>query len=103
MISVIAPLTQAGLNPARDFGPRLFAYFAGWGPIAIPGPRGGFFTVYILSPIIGGLIGAAGYEFLLRPAMILDGQAAKATEAMSGLWWPCLLRSLQRGVNDRRP
>ncbi len=26
IISIIAPLTQAGLNPARDFSPRLFAY-----------------------------------------------------------------------------
>ena len=31
LISVIAPLTQACFNPARDFGPRLFAFFAGWG------------------------------------------------------------------------
>ena len=68
LISVIAPLTQAGFNPARDFGPRLVAYLAGYGKIAIPGPRGGFFTVYILSPIVGGLIGGLIYDFVIRPA-----------------------------------
>jgi glycerol uptake facilitator protein len=68
LIAVIAPLTQAGFNPARDFGPRLFAYFAGWGRIAIPGPRGGFFTVYILSPIVGGLVGGLIYDWVIRPA-----------------------------------
>ena len=36
IISILAPLTQAGLNPARDFGPRLFSYFAGWGRAAFP-------------------------------------------------------------------
>jgi len=66
IISIIAPLTQAGLNPARDFGPRLVSYLFGWGEIAIPGPRGGFFTVYILSPIIGGLFGATVYQTLVR-------------------------------------
>ncbi len=33
LISILAPLTQACFNPARDFGPRLFAYFAGWGSV----------------------------------------------------------------------
>jgi glycerol uptake facilitator protein len=57
IISVIAPLTQAGLNPARDLGPRLVSYFLGWGDIAIPGPRGGWLTVYVLAPMVGALVG----------------------------------------------
>jgi glycerol uptake facilitator protein len=67
LISVIAPLTQACFNPARDFGPRLVAYFAGWGRIALP--RGlGFLTVYILSPIAGAVAGGGLYLGVLRPA-----------------------------------
>ncbi len=70
LISVIAPLTQACFNPARDFGPRLFAYGAGWGEAAIPGPNGrGFVTVYILAPILGGLTGGGFYQRVLRPQM----------------------------------
>jgi glycerol uptake facilitator protein len=57
IISVIAPLTQAGLNPARDLGPRVVAYFLGWGEIAIPGPRGGWLTVYVIGPMLGALLG----------------------------------------------
>jgi glycerol uptake facilitator protein len=68
LISVIAPLTQACFNPARDFGPRLVAFFAGWGPIALPGPRGlGFLTVYILAPTVGAVAGGGLYLRLLRP------------------------------------
>jgi glycerol uptake facilitator protein len=68
LICIIAPLTQACFNPARDFGPRLFAYLAGWGDVAIPGPNGaGFFTVYILAPIVGGVLGGSIYTHLIRP------------------------------------
>ena len=66
IISVVAPLTQAGLNPARDFGPRLVSYFLGWGEIAIPGPREGFFAVYIVAPIVGALIGGGVYRLIAR-------------------------------------
>ncbi|MEM9295798.1 MAG: MIP family channel protein [Planctomycetota bacterium] len=69
IICIVAPLTQAGLNPARDFGPRLVAYFTGWGDIAIPGPRGGFFYVYILGPLVGGIAGGAAYEALIAPGL----------------------------------
>jgi glycerol uptake facilitator protein len=80
LICVIAPLTQACFNPARDFGPRLVAWAAGWGPIAIPGPNGsGFFTVYIVAPIAGAVAGGGLYTLLLRPclpAAVPEGRAA---------------------------
>jgi glycerol uptake facilitator protein len=67
LICVLAPLTQACFNPARDFGPRLFAYFAGWREVAIPGPNGrGFLTVYILAPIVGALAGAGVYQLVFH-------------------------------------
>ncbi len=64
IISVLAPLSQAGLNPARDFGPRLIALAAGWGDIAIPGPQGGWLLVYILAPMVGALIGGGVYRLV---------------------------------------
>ncbi|MGH2541653.1 MAG: aquaporin, partial [Ardenticatenaceae bacterium] len=64
LISLFAPLTQAGWNPARDFGPRIIAFFAGWGDIAIPAPSNGFW-VYIVGPLVGGPVGAAVHELLL--------------------------------------
>ena len=69
LISVIAPLTQACFNPARDFGPRLFTFFAGWGPIAIPGRGPGlpFLTVYILAPTLGAVLGGGLCARLLYP------------------------------------
>ena len=65
IISVLAPLTQAGLNPARDLGPRLFALLAGWGPIALPGPNG-LWWAYIAGPLLGGPIGATLYDLTIR-------------------------------------
>lgn len=68
-ICLVAPLTQAGLNPARDFGPRLVAWIFGWGAAAFPDQSGGFFFVYILAPVAGAL--AAGWLFtnIIEPLM----------------------------------
>ena len=71
LIALFAPLTQAGWNPARDFGPRIVAYFAGWGDIAIPGPSAGFWA-YILGPLVGGPLGALAYETLIRRGLRED-------------------------------
>lgn len=68
LISLFAPITQAGWNPARDFGPRIVAALAGWGDIAIPGPRSGFW-VYILGPLVGAPVGAAIWDYIVRPGL----------------------------------
>ena len=69
IISVIAPLTQAGLNPARDLSPRMFAYFAGWKDAVFPDSHGGFLTVYVLAPITGGILAALLFEKIIKPIM----------------------------------
>jgi glycerol uptake facilitator protein len=69
IISVIAPLTQAGLNPARDFSPRLFSMLAGWGKAALPDRSYGFFTVYILSPVLGGMAASSFFTGVVEPLM----------------------------------
>ena len=67
LISVIAPLTQACFNPARDMGPRTVAYIAGWGEIAVPGPNGwGMLLVYVVAPILGAVLGGGVNEGLAR-------------------------------------
>ena len=67
IIFFVAPLTQAGLNPARDFGPRLVAWLMGWGDAALPDAVGGWFWVYILAPIVGGAVAALLFKYILEP------------------------------------
>jgi glycerol uptake facilitator-like aquaporin len=54
LIAVLAPVTQCGLNPARDFGPRVVAWLAGWKSVAFRK-----WWVYVLAPLIGAPVGAA--------------------------------------------
>jgi glycerol uptake facilitator protein len=56
------------INPARDLGPRLLAWIAGWGDLAVPG-NGAWFSGYlwvpILGPLIGGIIGVLVYDLFI--------------------------------------
>ena len=69
VICLVAPLTQAGLNPARDFAPRLVALIFGWGKWAFPDNIGGFFWVYILAPIVGGVLAGVVFTKVIEPLM----------------------------------
>jgi len=57
IITMVAPLTGAGLNPARDLGPRLVSSYVGWGSIAWTS-----WWVYTVGPLLGGVLGGALYR-----------------------------------------
>src|SRR5262249_23484562 len=52
------------INPARDFGPRLFTAIAGWG-IDVFRVNNFYFWVPIVGPLIGGPLGAGIYDLLI--------------------------------------
>src|ERR1700744_106554 len=64
------------INPARDLGPRLFAWAQGWGKIAFPGDYGNvntYFWIPIVGPLLGGAIGAFVYDLLIRGGLLSRG------------------------------
>ncbi|KLV07468.1 glycerol uptake facilitator GlpF [Photobacterium aquae] len=52
----LGPLTGFAMNPARDFGPKFFAFLAGWGDIALTGGKD---IPYMIVPILAPIFGAA--------------------------------------------
>jgi glycerol uptake facilitator len=54
------------INPARDFGPRLFCFFSGWGSQALPAPEN-YWWVPIAGPLLGGVAGGGLYQSVIRP------------------------------------
>uniref|UniRef100_A0AAV2K740 Uncharacterized protein n=1 Tax=Knipowitschia caucasica TaxID=637954 RepID=A0AAV2K740_KNICA len=53
------------LNPARDFGPRLFAFAAGWGAEVFTA-GGGWWWVPLVAPCVGALLGTLVYELMVE-------------------------------------
>lgn len=83
VICLIAPLTQAGINPARDLGPRIFAWLAGWKSAAFPDRHGGFFFIYVLAPVLAGSIGAVFFTRIIEPAMAGKSNTCKCKDELS--------------------
>jgi len=52
------------INPARDFGPRLFTFIAGWGGEVFTAGNG-WWWVPIVAPCVGGVFGAWAYDVLV--------------------------------------
>ncbi|MGF1504770.1 MAG: MIP/aquaporin family protein [Anaerolineae bacterium] len=81
LVAYAAPVSMAALNPARDLGPRNYTAQAGWGPLAYPRPRGGYW-IPTTAANIGGLIGGAFYTFIYDPVFNEEGQVSTTSEAV---------------------
>merc|ERR1719321_1029024 len=66
-ISIFAPITNCGMNPARDLGPRLVTAFAGWGSAAASS-----WWIYTFGPIIGAVLGGALYQAMFPPTKMAE-------------------------------
>jgi MIP family channel proteins len=52
------------INPARDLGPRLFTFVAGWGGDVFRAGNG-WWWVPIVAPCVGGVAGGWAYDFFV--------------------------------------
>jgi glycerol uptake facilitator protein len=71
------------INPARDFGPRIFAAIAGWGKVAFPGNYAhikDYFWVPIVGPLIGAAIAAFFYDTFIQDILKARHGAAAGLE-----------------------
>ncbi|KAL3670986.1 hypothetical protein V7S43_004171 [Phytophthora oleae] len=57
--------TGYAVNPARDFGPRLFTFCAGWGSKVFT-TRNYYFWIPIVADLMGGVAGAGLYRLLVE-------------------------------------
>jgi glycerol uptake facilitator protein len=73
-IIVFGPLTGGSLNPARSFGP-LIATAIGGGD-----PEWGDFPVYIIGPVVGGVVAAFVYDAIARPGIGVEEEPPQGTE-----------------------
>jgi len=77
LISLLGPLTMACFNPARDLAPRVFSALAGWGAVPFQVNGLGWLTVYVLAPILGGLLGGGVYAAFFQGAYRTDTEQVR--------------------------
>ena len=84
----MGPLTGFAMNPARDIGPKAFAFIAGWGDVAFTGGKDiPYFLVPLFGPILGAALGAFGYRKLIGRHLPCDTcvvEEAEEKETTSG-------------------
>jgi glycerol uptake facilitator protein len=80
LICLFAPITQAGFNPARDFGPRMVALIFGWGERSFPDATGGFFWIYMVAPVLGGALAGFFFVTVIEPLLSDRGKAVMASD-----------------------
>ncbi len=68
LIALFGPLSMACFNPARDLGPRFFSSLAGWGSLPFTTNGLGWWTIYIVAPLLGGVAGGGVHALILKPA-----------------------------------
>ncbi len=73
-ILLIGPVTGGSVNPARTFGPyvanSLFGGATPWHEIG----------VYVLGPLIGGVVATLGYDAVARPARAIPVETPQGTQ-----------------------
>jgi glycerol uptake facilitator-like aquaporin len=52
------------INPARDLGPRIFTYLAGWGPQVFTA-HDNWWWVPVVGPLIGAVVGGLVYDLFI--------------------------------------
>ena len=70
----LGPLTGFAMNPARDFGPKLFAYLAGWEQALTGAKDIPYFIVPIVGPIAGACFGGWLYPKAIAAYLPVAGQ-----------------------------
>lgn len=82
IVALTAPLSMTSLNGARDLGPRILAYFLGWGSMAFPGPRGDWW-IPTIAPIIGSILGGGVYQYVIHPLFPVPAPVEKAKSGVA--------------------